>query len=162
MADMTIGEMQKNMDQVSEDIGQAQGASEEKLTALKLRANAMEPDGSVVTPEKALLIADSVINPEVKRMISDFYTVYRQALELKATRESMQRTFEARIKAAIEDGRSAAESKGIKGGGKGRMRRGVLGCEDDEPHEGQQVRGERRRCRMEYIPGGHVGYHGVR
>jgi len=104
------------MDQVSEDIGQAQGASEEKLTALKLRANAMEPDGSVVTPEKALLIADSVINPEVKRMISDLYTVYRQALELKATRESMQRAFEARIKAAIEDGRSAAEAKGRKGG----------------------------------------------
>ena len=38
-------------------------------------------------------------------------------LEWKATREKMLREFEAKIKAAIDEGRAAGYSKGGKGGG---------------------------------------------
>ena len=70
MAAETIGEMQKRMDEASEKIGKAQAECEGKLTALKLKSNCMEPEGMPILPEKAMLIADTVIDFEGKKQIS--------------------------------------------------------------------------------------------
>jgi hypothetical protein len=121
MAAETIGEMQKRMDEASEKIGKAQAACEEKLTALKLKSNCMQSDGMPILPEKAMLIADTVIDFEGKKQISEFYTIYRTTMEWKATREMMLLQFEAKVKAAIEEGRAAG---GSKGGGKGGEKKG--------------------------------------
>jgi DNA integrity scanning protein DisA with diadenylate cyclase activity len=80
MAAITIEEMQKRMDEASENIGKAQAVCEGKMTVLKMKSNCMEPDGSVMLPEKAMLIAESVIDLEGKRLISEFYLEYRQIL----------------------------------------------------------------------------------
>jgi len=66
MAAETIGEMQKRMDEASEKIGKAEAECEAKLTVLKLKSNCMEPDGLPIKPEKAMLIADYVIDWRAK------------------------------------------------------------------------------------------------
>ena len=70
MAAETIGEMQKRMDEPSEKIGKAEAECEGKLTVLKLKSNCMESDGLPIKPEKAMLVAESVIDLEGKRQIS--------------------------------------------------------------------------------------------
>ena len=57
------------------------------MTVLKMKSNCMEPDGSVMLPEKAMLIAESVIDLEGKKLISEFYVEYRQILEAQHTRK---------------------------------------------------------------------------
>ena len=102
MAAETIGEMQKKMDEASEQIGKAEALCEGKLTTLKLKSNCMEADGLPIKPEKAMLIPESTIDLEGKRLISEFYLEYRQIHEWKHTRARMQWDFEAKIKAAMD------------------------------------------------------------
>jgi hypothetical protein len=70
MAAETIGEMQKRMDEASEKIGKAVAECEGKLTLLKMKSNCMESDGVPIKLEKAMLIADTVVDLEGKKQIA--------------------------------------------------------------------------------------------
>ena len=82
-AGMTVAEMSADMIGQSEKIGVQTVRLEGLLTVLKVRKNALHPDGTrLLTSEEALREPESSVGLDVKVLISEYWSAYYALAEL--------------------------------------------------------------------------------
>ena len=137
---MTVAEMSADMVGQSEKIGVQTVKLEELLTVLKLRKNALHPDGTrLLTSEEALREPDSSVGLDVKVLISEYWSAFYALAELGRVRDRMAAQFQERMMAEVdtkmarEKEERKAEEDRRRGAGGGGQEGEQLGREDDEP-----------------------------